>query len=482
MRVSGTRSAVSPWRRFIAWLQGAPIGDPVDRRNAPMLQLVLCFLGFVPLLLWLYRIFLSGLPWRSSETASLVSSLVLSAVALAGLVLVRRGRFRLAAGALLATALLSMIVDYARTGFTAQAYEQPAQVIWIVLAGLVLGRRALWITYACHLIAFAAGLARDLALHAGTGFDAWYNQLVSAVVTATIFLLIAIVVDRSVAALRESLAEATRRGDELERANRRLENEIEERERLRDQLVHAQKVEAVGRLASGVAHDFRHLIGLILGYAQANEDSDDAGELRAALAGSKAAAQRADALTGTLLGFVRRETTRLEIFDAGEVLRGMRPMLLQLFGASVRVVIDTPSNPIPIRFDRAQLALAVLNIAANANHAMPHGGTFHVVLGEPTGGGAAIELADTGAGMPDDVRRRVFEPFFTTRPVGQGTGLGLAVVADLVAGSGASIEVESEIGRGTAFHLRFPPADAAEPARDGANGRRRERAMPVEET
>lgn len=464
-RVSGTRFLASPWRGIVSWLARVPIADPVDRRNAPMLQVILILLGFAPPLLWLYRIALSGLAWRPGETGSLVTSLVLSAVALLGLGLVRRGHFKWAAGMLLATAVLSMLIDYARTGFTVQAYEQPAQVIWIVLAGLVIGRWALWLTYGSHVLAFAVGLLRDLSLHAGDGFDAWYNQLAGAVITALIFLLIAIVIDRSVAALRESLSEATRRRDELAHANTMLENEIDERERLKDQLVHAQKVEAVGRLASGVAHDFNHLIGLMLGYAQVSRRSDEAAELRRALAGVEAAAQRAGALTRTLLSFVRREATRLEYFDAGEALREMRPMLTQLFGTDITLEIEAPPTPLAIRFDRAQLALVVLNIAANASQAMPRGGRFRVAARAVPESDVEIELADTGHGMSVDVLERIFEPFFTTKPPGHGTGLGLAVAKDLVVGAGGRIGVRSEVGRGATFCIRL---SRSETARSGA--------------
>jgi signal transduction histidine kinase len=476
VRFSSISIISRPWRASAAWLNRAPVEDPVDRRNAPMLQVVLILLGFAPPLLWLYRILLSGLPWRPSETASLAMSLALSAIAIASLLLVRRGRFKWAAGQLLAVAALLMMLDYARVGFTAQAYEQPVQVIWIVIAGLVLGRLALWLMYGCHVLAFAVGLVRDLSLHPGDGFDAWNNQLVSALITAVIFLLIAIVVDRSVAALRESLREATLRGDELARANVRLEAEIDERERMKDQLVHAQKVEAVGRLASGVAHDFNHLIGLMLGYAQIGQRSGDAAELKHALAGIEIAAQRATTIAGTLLNFARREATRFEVFDAGEALREIKPMLMQLFDSGVKLDIRTPKAPAPISFDRAQFALVVLNIAANANQAMPRGGLFRVTARSSEDAGVELELADTGHGMSLDVQQRIFEPFFTTKPRGQGTGLGLAVAVNLVNGAGGEITVKSEPERGSTFSVRFPhPAVASSSPAPGP----RERVAPI---
>jgi len=458
---SALRVLTAPWRASRRWLSNVPIDDPVDRRNAPMLQFVLIVLGVVPPLMWLYRIFGSDLPWRPGETSSLVMSLFTSAVAIASLVLVRFGRFKWAAGQLLLVAAALMIASYAESGFAKQAYEQPAQVVWIVIAGLVLGRRALWGMYGAHLVAFAVGLIVDLHARNGTGFDAWTNQLVSALITAVIFLLIAAVVDRSVAALRGSLNEATERGNELAIANRRLEAEIDERSRVQDQLVHAQKVEAVGRLASGVAHDFNHLLALVLGYAENGKRSDDVAELKQALIGVESAARRAVATTQTLLNFSRRDATRLETFDAAEALREMRPMLQQLFDSGVRMSIDTSTMPAPIRFDRAHFTLVVLNIAANANHAMPDGGRFRIAARTTADSQVEMEFADTGHGMSRDVQRRIFEPFFTTKPRGQGTGLGLAVAADLVKSAGGDLSVESEPAQGATFRMHFPLAAVA---------------------
>src|SRR5690606_8472389 len=226
-----------------------------------------------------------------------------SAVALFGVVLVRRGRFQWAARQLLAVIALSMLVAYAGAGFVAQRHEQPLLVVWIALAGLMVGRRALWSMYACIVAAFVIGYVNDWFAFASET-DVVSDLVIDCVINCLVYLLIAVVVDRGVFALRSSLAEANRRGDELALANRRLEAEMTERAKVQEQLIHAQKVEAIGRLASGVAHDFNHLLGLVLGYAR-RADVDDPAARRGALAGIESAARRARSVTHKLLHFGR---------------------------------------------------------------------------------------------------------------------------------------------------------------------------------
>lgn len=245
---------------------------------------------------------------------------------------------------------------------------------------------------------------------------------------------------------------------ELAGTNRRLHAEIAERERVQAQLVHARKVEAVGTLAGGVVHDFNHLLGLIQGHAaRGMRDPGDAGAAARALEGVMSAARRAEAISRKLLNFSRLDVASPEIFDARDALREMQPMLRQLFDPGIAIEPLLPDQPQPIRFDRAQFELMILNIAANAGQAMPDGGRFGVAL-RPGSDAAnvAIELRDTGHGMDEAVKRRMFEPFFTTKPVGQGTGLGLAVVRDLVADAGGAISVDSDVGAGTTVRIELP--------------------------
>lgn len=442
------------------WLWRAPVADPVDRRNAPMLQVVLLLLGTTPPLLWAYRVFGADIPWRPGELQGMAMSLLVSATALAGVLLIRRGHFQWAIRQMLVVIAATMILGYALHGFNSGRYEQPLLVVWIVLAGLMVDRRALWLMYGAVVLAFVLGTLADARV-ATDPIDTGFNLAVNGLIHAVMFLLIAVVIDRSVTALRETLADATERGDELAFANRRLEVEMAERERVQGQLVHAQKVEAVGRLASGVAHDFNHLLGLILGYAAKGRGSDDQAELQQALAGVESAGRRAAAVAHKLLDFGRQDALRIERFDAGDAVRELQSMLRQLFDPRVRIGIALPEISLPIEFDRARFDLVVLNIAANANYAMPEGGRFDIALrGSDDGDRLVLELRDSGHGMDEVVRARLFEPFFTTKPAGQGTGLGLSVVRDLLVAANGGIAVDSAPGQGATVRIELPLAHA----------------------
>lgn len=438
-------------RGVLDWFRDVPIADPVDRRNAPMIQVISLLLAMLPPLAWIYRASVD-IPWRPGEIASMVFSLAVSAAAGASFWLIRRGRFGAASYLLLAVFAVTVVPSYLSTGFDAQVYEQPILVIWMAIAGLVVGRRALWVMFACIAVAFCGGMWLEIARDGEI-----YNRLVDLAARFAMFLMIAVVLDRSSVALRESLREANQRGNALAESNRLLEQEARERERAQEQLIHAQKVEAVGRLASGVAHDFGNLLSLILGYAGRGKRQDDPAALKEALAGVESAARRATLVTHKLLAFARQDETHLQTFDAGESLRELRPMLRQLFDPTVDVRLDVAEGLRPIRFDRTQFELMVLNIAANANHAMPGGGVFEVTAGTGASG-VAIGFRDTGTGMTPEVQARAFDPFFTTKPAGEGTGLGLSVARDLIQRAGGRIGVDSVVGAGTVIRIELPVA------------------------
>ena len=444
----------SPWRARARWLADVPIADPVDRRNAPMVQVVLALLGLFPPLLWGYRLLAVPLALQPGEHVALASSMSLSGLALFAWWLVRRGRFRLPVSLLLGALALAVMASNLAGGLDGGRHELPLLAVWLVMAGLLLGRRALWLMYAWLVAAFVVGTAVDI----GRGHEKFGagDLAVGGVVQALVFLFVAVVIDRSVTALRESLRLATERGDALAASNRQLQEEMRRRERVQDQLVQAQKVEAAGRLATGLAHDFNHLLTLVLGHARRGRRLAGDAAVVEAFECVEAAARRADAVSRKLLNFSRMETADMQVFDAGEAITGTVPMLKQLFGPQVRLQVQVPEAPLPVRFDRGQLELIVLNVAANAAQAMPDGGRFDLVLSAAEDGGARLEMADSGHGMPAEVQARIFEPFFTTRPAGQGTGLGLSVVRDLVTEAGGGIEVDSAPGQGTTLRLRFP--------------------------
>ena len=443
-----------PWRRARQWLQHAPIDDPVDRRNAPMLQLVLLLIAIPVPVLWLYRILGTDIPWRPGETMSLVTGLFLSAMALFGFTLVRRGHFQWAIRQLLVLVAVVLLVTYASRGMSAHVYELPLQVMWLFVAGMMIGRRALWAMYAVLVAALALGAISEARM-----LDEPLSHLLGdALIRSVMFLVIAVVVDRTTRSLRESLAEAVARGRELEAANSRLEAEILARERAQEQLLHAQKIETVGHMASGVAHDFNHLLGLILGYAQRAKTADDEGELRQAVGGMEAAARRASALTHGLLSFSRYDATRAERFEAGDALEEVLPMLRQALGSRITLDVRRAPGPAPVVFDRAQFGLVLLNLATNAAQAMPEGGRVELELERPDPATVRVALRDDGPGIPPEVQARMFEPFFTTKPSGQGTGLGLAIVDNLVTAFGGRVQLESGEGAGTRICIELPLA------------------------
>jgi signal transduction histidine kinase len=457
-----TRSDVPRPRRLpvrlseavVGWLRQVPIADPVQRRNAAMLQVVLAFMGVLqPLSLLWARL---GTGTFAGGSFALTLAALNTLLAWVCFLLVRRGRYAPAAHAFIAGTLLLLGIVYARWGLDLQLRFQVSQVYPVLIAGLLLHRRALWWSLAALCLVVLLGAWRDVS---ALGFDALAMDRAIDNTWRSLFalLVIAVILDRAVTAFRESLEAANRRGNELARMRDLLQLEMQARERSREQLIHAQKVEAVGRLASGVAHDFGNLLSLILGYAGKGRRSDDPDTLKQALAGVDSAARRANAVSQKLLSFSRQDDTRLECFDPAQALQEMKPMLRQLFDAAIGLELELPADPLVIRFDRTQFELVVLNLAANANHAMPVGGSFRVCLqADAEAEQVVIAFSDTGTGMAPDIQARIFEPFFTTKPVGQGTGLGLAVARDLVEQAGGSLTVRSAPGAGTTFRIAVP--------------------------
>jgi PAS domain S-box-containing protein len=255
-----------------------------------------------------------------------------------------------------------------------------------------------------------------------------------------------------------------------------MEVDITERRHLEDQLRHAQKMEAVGRLAGGVAHDFNNLLVVIGGYADlllsgAPRDGAD----RAKLEGIQHASQRAAALTRQLLLFSRKQTPQVTRFEIGRLTEESGEMLRRILGENVRVEIHRADHGTLVRGDPNHFNQVLVNLAVNARDAMPRGGEFTVAIsrkavasgkeppfpGVPTGDYVEVRVADTGCGMSPEVQAHLFEPFFTTKEPGKGTGLGLSIVYGIVRQSGGHILVESREGKGAVFTILFPVAGAA---------------------
>ena len=241
-----------------------------------------------------------------------------------------------------------------------------------------------------------------------------------------------------------------------------------ERARLQDDLHHAQKMDAIGRLAGGVAHDFNNLLMVISASTEsALLGLDDASPLRPKLDQTRQAVERAAALTQQLLTFSRRQQPSLRALDLNAQVQATVSMLRRLIGENVAVSVDLEPGLPPITADPMQLDQVLLNLALNARDAMPDGGTLRFATRSRADGAVELRVADTGVGIDDETRQRLFEPFFTTKQPGRGTGLGLAAVYGIVTRSGGTICVESEVGSGTTFVLTFSGATQTEPVEEG---------------
>lgn len=249
-----------------------------------------------------------------------------------------------------------------------------------------------------------------------------------------------------------------------------------ERNELEDQYLRAQKMEAVGQLTAGIAHDFNNLLMAITGNAQMMQLTMSEGDpLYAQTESILEAGFRAADLIRQLLVFSRKEVVRLQVVDLNDVIDKTGKMLERVIGEDIEFVRDLAPGLWPVCADPGQLDQVVANLAVNARDAMPRGGrltvtTQNVVLDEAhverrleqqPGEYVLLRVSDTGVGMSEEVQARIFEPFYTTKEPGHGTGLGLATVYGIVQRSGGHITLHSEAGKGSSFGVYFPRADEA---------------------
>jgi len=268
--------------------------------------------------------------------------------------------------------------------------------------------------------------------------------------------------------------------------------DVSERRRLEEALLHAQKLESLGTLAGGVAHDFNNILTGLVGIAGVVRDElGQAHPLREDLDEILHLVNRATSLTRSLLAFGRRQVTQPRREELGAVVDGVARMLRRVIGDEVRLVIEPAAEELPVLADRGQLEQVLTNLATNARDAMPRGGQLTVALSaaelDPArarehqvapGPFAVLAVRDQGTGMEAAVRARIFDPFFTTKEVGKGTGLGLSIVYGIVKQHGGFVEAESEPGQGSRFAVWLPrlavaPAEEApaEPAAQAVRGR-----------
>ena len=266
-------------------------------------------------------------------------------------------------------------------------------------------------------------------------------------------------------------------------AVRRAMKEVEERaecRRMEAQFIEAQKMEVVGQLAGGVAHDFNNILAVIMGYSELTMERlgpDNA--LKNNLETIRTAAGHAAGLTRQLLVFSRKQTVQPVVLDLNDVVKDLDKMLQRLIDENIEITIVPGKQTGRIKADSGYVGQVLMNLAVNARDAMPNGGKLTIATNNVTldenytrthpgaipGDYVMLSVSDTGTGMTDEVKARLFEAFFTTKPKGKGTGLGLATCQTIVQQSGGHIGVDSEVGKGTTFKIYFPrveqPLDVA---------------------
>jgi len=327
--------------------------------------------------------------------------------------------------------------------------------------------RVVWPDGTLHWLAVKARLLRDALGQAsglvGVSLDVTGQRAAEAERER---LLSALSAER--AALERRVAERTH---DLETVNTRLLQEMADREQAEQRLRQAQKIEAIGQLVAGVAHDFNNLLMAIIGNLEVvgRRVAVDAGLSRMTTIALRAA-QRGAGLTQRLLAFARRQDLQPRSIDAAALLCDLLPLIERSVGPLVQVALDAPAALPAVRVDPGQLETALLNLAVNARDAMPGGGRLTVTLdaerlAEPTDDGLAagdyvvLAVRDSGQGMSAETLARAVEPFFTTKGVGRGTGLGLSMVHGLARQSGGAFRLRSALGEGTTAALWLPVSD-----------------------
>ncbi len=259
------------------------------------------------------------------------------------------------------------------------------------------------------------------------------------------------------------------RGDLL--GYRGVDTDITEHQKLEAQYLHAQKMEAIGTLAGGVAHDFNNILNVIIGYGTMVLDRMRADSLsKEQMNEVLNAAERAATLTKRLLVFSRKQVVDVKLINVNELILGIQKMLIQIIREDIDFKLDLTDRPLAVMADAGQIEQVLMNLASNAKDAMPEGGRLTIGTrleeitdeyvaaygyGEP-GMYVLITVADTGCGMDAEIQKKIFEPFFTTKDIGEGTGLGLAISYGIIKQHNGYIKVYSEPGQGTLFKIYLP--------------------------
>ncbi len=357
------------------------------------------------------------------------------------------------------------------------------QLFWaFLIAGMCAGAAAIHYAHLASTLAFIFPAGIPLALR--FAFEGAPHRIAASAMIAVFLAALVVTANRAsryfgdMVRLRIALAHRTR---ELDSSNARLQAEMAERRATEESLRHAQKMEAVGQLTGGIAHDFNNLLTAVLGnlsLLRKRLPADDPATARL-LENATHGAERGAALTQRLLAFGRRQALHPELVHLQAAIPGMAALLHSSLGTTVQLVIRLPEALPPVQIDANQLELALLNLAVNARDAMPEGGDVTITAREetpPQAPGKALppsfvvlSIADTGIGMDETTLARAAEPFFTTKDIGKGTGLGLAMVHGFAAQSGGELVLASRRNLGTVAELWLPRAQAAMAAARPAN-------------
>jgi signal transduction histidine kinase/CheY-like chemotaxis protein len=379
----------------------------------------------------------------------------------------------------------------------------PQLVLVFVIGGMVAGASGTLALHVPAFLAFAwAAILPAAARMMAEGDTPHIAMGLLAVVFGGAMWLITAHTNRAVTeafrlrfANQELLAQLSAVQVSLEETNRTLEQRVAERsaalERQTDALRDAQRMESVGLLAGGIAHDFNNLLTVVLGSVELLLADARNTEDRSRLEDIHSAANRGATLVRQLLAFSRRQVMVRQVLDLNAVVTEVHPLLTRLIGEHIELVVSLAARPVPVKADPTQLHQTIINLATNARDAMPDGGRLTIETGTvdgvpdgttfPEGRYVTLTVRDTGVGMDATTKRLAFHPFFTTKDVGKGTGLGLATVHGIVEQSGGRVLVDSEPGRGSCFRVFLPrvaietterraapevapPVDAAHPA------------------
>jgi signal transduction histidine kinase/ActR/RegA family two-component response regulator len=346
----------------------------------------------------------------------------------------------------------------------------------VAILRFVTGRKDVafsWIFWLFALFIVACGTTHLMAIWTLWNADYGYEALIK-VITAIASVGTAIVlwplIPKALALpsplqLREANTALTLRIRERDDALEQLKREVAERARAEAALLQAQKMDAVGQLTGGIAHDFNNLLTAVIGGLDMIARSTAEPRTKRLAGNALEGARRGAKLTGQLLAFSRTQRLELKPTALRPLVEGLQDLLARTLGPAVRIEFELSGEAGAIVADATQIELALLNLGINARDAMPEGGTLTIAAtplqasGDPElSDGEYVELrvSDTGTGMPEEVAARAFEPFFTTKDVGQGTGLGLAMVYAVARQSGGTARIASEEGRGTTVSLILP--------------------------